>query len=288
MSAKRPDESVRVLAEAARLDPGNAGVHRFWLASLAAARRPAEALRVIQAVDSRYPGRLLRGEYLFAFTGDTTRWWEEVSRLQSGGDVQATLSAEFDLLRYEGRMGELRARLAAASGAEFAQHGPFGGRVGASRKPVAELDGWERLLAGDRAGAGRAGRVLAAFVDRLPKVAWNAWWRQLLAAESALMVGEQARAIEEARAVTRLVDGRSTYPESVHVRLMSARVLAWSGAHDDALTLLEGLVSGVPGVGPATILRDPFFSAPLGALPRWRALARTLDAEIQANQRLLR
>jgi TolB-like protein/DNA-binding winged helix-turn-helix (wHTH) protein len=273
MSAKRPDESVHALADAARLDPGNAGIYRFWVASLAVSRRPADALRVLEAFDSRYPGRLLRGEFLFAFTGDTTRWWEEVSRLRGGGDMQSTLSAEFDLLRYEGRAGELRARLAAASGADFAQHNPFGARVGASRKPVAELRGWERLLAGDRAGAAGEGRALAAFVERLPKTAWNEWWRLLLAAESALLRGERVRAIDQARAITRLI---------------AARVFAWAGAHDDAVTLLEVLSRDVPGVGPATIVRDPLFSTPLAGNPRWRALAQSLRAELDANQRLLR
>jgi DNA-binding winged helix-turn-helix (wHTH) protein len=52
---------------------------------------------------------------------------------------------------------------------------------------------------------------------------------ELLGAESALMLREQARAIDEARAATRLVDDTSTPPASLHVRLMAARVLAWAG-----------------------------------------------------------
>ena len=43
-----------------------------------------------------------------------------------------------------------------------------------------------------------------------------------------------------------------------------------------------------PGVGPATIVRDPFFSRPLAANRRWGALAQALNAEVEANQRLLR
>jgi hypothetical protein len=69
---------------------------------------------------------------------------------------------------------------------------------------------------------------------------------------------------------------------------MAARVLAWGGAHDDAVTLLEGLSRDYPGVGPATIVRDPFFSTPLASNPRWRALAQALNAELAANQQLLR
>jgi hypothetical protein len=288
MSAKRGEESLRVLAEAARLDPGNAGIYRFWVSGFAAARRPAEAMRVLRDFDSRFPGRLYRGEYVFAFTGATGRWWDEVARLRGGGGPNATLSAEFDLLRYEGRLPDLRTRLAATADAEFAQHSPFGGRVGASLKPAAELRGWERVLAGDRGGAAREGRVLALAVERLPKVAWNEWWRRLLSAESALLVGEHARAVEQAKTAASLVSGRSTFPESVHVKLMAARVLAWGGAPDEAVTLLESLSRDYPGVGPATIVRDPLFSKPLAANPRWRSLAQALNAELAANQPLLR
>ena len=153
---------------------------------------------------------------------------------------------------------------------------------------MAELRGWERLLAGDPRGAAREGAVLAASVERLPKAAWNEWWRGLLRAESALMLGEPARAMEQARATTRLMSGRSTASESIHARLVAARVLAWGGAHDEAIALLETLSRDYPGVGPATVVRDPFFSKPLASNPRWRSLAQALNAEIAANQPLLR
>jgi hypothetical protein len=245
-------------------------------------------MRVLTEFDSRFPGRLYRGEYLFAFTGATGRWWDDVARLRAGGEPNRTLSAECDLLRYEGRLGDLRTRLAAAAPVDFAQHSAFGSLVGASLKPVAELRGWERLLAGDAAGAARDGAALATFVGRLPKTAWTAWWRRLLSAESAMLLGERAGAIEHARAALRLVGDKPNFPESVHVRLMGARVLAWAGAEDEAVTLLDTLARGYPGVGPATIARDPLFNRPLASNPRWRSLAQALDAEIAANAALLR
>ena len=285
--AGRLEESLTVQAQAARLDPGNAGIYRYWVQNLAAAHRPRDMLRVLTDFDSRFPGRLYRGEYLFAFTGSTARWWDDVARLRASGEPNRTLSAESELLRVEGRLDVLRTRLAAAPPVDFAQHSPFGSLVGASLKPVAELRGWERLLAGDTKGAAREGAVLAAFVERLPRASWNEWWRRLLSAESALLAGEHARAIEHARAALRVVGATPTFPESVHVRLMGARVLAWAGAQDEALTLLETLSRGYPGAGPAIIVRDPLFSAPLAANPRWRSLAQALNAEIAANQPLL-
>ena len=144
------------------------------------------------------------------------------------------------------------------------------------------------MLARDATGAAREGRLLAAFVERLPTAGWNEWWRRLLRAESAVMLGDHAGAIEHARAALRSIGGTAPFPESIHVRMMAARVLAWAGAQDDALALLETLSRGYPGVGPAAIARDPFFSAPLASNPRWRALEQALNAELAANQSLLR
>ena len=288
MFAGRLDESLAVQAQAARLDPGNAGIYRYWVSNLAAAHRPGEMMRVLADFDSRFPGRLYRGEYLFQFTGSTSRWWDEVTRLRGGAEPNVTLSAEFDLLRYEQRYPDLRARLAAAGSPEFGQHNAAGSRVGASLKPVAELRGWERMLARDATGAAREGRLLAAFVDRLPAAGWNEWWRRLLRAESAVMLGDDRGALEQVRAALRSIGGTAPFPESIHVRMMAARVLAWAGAQDDALALLETLSHGYPGVGPAAIARDPLFSTPLAANPRWRSLEKALNAEITVNQPLLR
>lgn len=280
---------TRALQEqAAKLDPGNATIYRFWLSNLFAAHRPADAMRVLRDYDSRFPGRLYRGECLFAFTGSTARWWDEVERLRAADDLNATLSAEFDLLRYEQRFDDMRTRLDQAGPGDFPQHSALGGRVGPSFKPVAALRGWERLLAGDPRGAAREGRRLAAFVENLPKVAWNEWWRSVLTAESALMLGENVRATEHARAAIRLTSRGATFVQFLHVRQMSARVLAWCGEHDAAIDLLEKLAREYPGIGPAAIVRDPLFRRPLSGHSRWKTLEQALDAQIAENQRLLR
>ena len=48
--AGRLDDSLAVQAQAARLDPGNAGIHRYWVQNLAAARRPRCKAESTQAV----------------------------------------------------------------------------------------------------------------------------------------------------------------------------------------------------------------------------------------------
>ena len=198
----------------ARLDPGNAGIYRYWVQNLAAARRPREMLRVLTDFDSRFPGRLYRGEYLFAFTGSTAPWWDDVARLRAGGEPNRTLSAECNLLRVEGRLD------AAADAADRrrarrlrpAQLVRVHWSVPAL-KPLAELRGWERLLAGDAGGAAREGAVLAAFAERLPKAAWNAWWRRLLKRGERGPARRERRAPStDAGAALRLVGATPTFP----------------------------------------------------------------------------
>jgi hypothetical protein len=55
------EESLAEQAHAAQLDPGNPSIFRFWMVNLFAAHRPADALRVAQTFDARFPGRIDRG-----------------------------------------------------------------------------------------------------------------------------------------------------------------------------------------------------------------------------------
>jgi TolB-like protein/DNA-binding winged helix-turn-helix (wHTH) protein len=287
MFAGRIDESLAEHERAARLDPGNPALFRYWTMNLFAARRPAEALRVVEDLDRRFPGRLSRGEQLFAFTGQPAQWQDEITRQKRAGETNGTLSAEFDLLRFERRLSELRVLLQAASG-EFPQHTAVGSRVGASLKPVAELRAWERLLAGDTKAAARDGRELADFIASMPQEKWNEWWRRLLTAEAALFSGDRGLAITEARATLDLTNDTSTFAQLIHARALAARVLAWAHAHDEAISLLERLSVEYPCLGPALIVRDPLFAGPLAGNARWKALAQRLEAQIAANQSLAR
>jgi hypothetical protein len=121
---------------------------------------------------------------------------------------------------------------------------------------------------------------------RTPVTKWNEWYLKILAAESALFTGDNARAISEARAAMLLVP-----PDKVNQRRYSgaliARVYAWAGAEDDAVDLLGALSEGYNKLGPAEIARDPLYSIPLRDNTRFQALAKKLGADIAANQKQL-
>jgi hypothetical protein len=149
------------------------------------------------------------------------------------------------------------------------------------------LHGWERLLARDRTAAALDGRVVLDYVKRQPQRKWNARSLHLLAAEGALFGAGHSRARSEARLALSAMGDTPPFAFGSYTRLMAARVLAWSGAPDEAVDLLERLATGNPGIGPAAITRDPLISMPLRQQPRYQQLEKKLEAEISANQKLL-
>ena len=283
MFAGRQESSLALHEQAARLDPGNAAIYRYWVYNLFAARRPRDAIAVIGEFDARFPGRLLRGEHVFAFTGSADRWRNELLRLRRDDDPNATLSPELDVLRFEGRTAETRERLAAAGDGFFPQHTSFGTRVGASLKPVAEARAWFALWTGGDARAD--GARLRDFVRTLRVDQTNDWWVLLLTAEAQLFSGDRSGAAASARQAL-AKDRGSTFAQALHIRMIAARVLAWAGEHEEAMNILDTLHQGYPAAGPALIAREPLFEMPLGREARWMQLKARLEAELAANQTL--
>jgi TolB-like protein len=285
--AGRVEEAVAAHAEAARLDPANPAIARFRMVHLFAAHRPADALRVLRELDARIPGRVERGEWLFAYTGTTQRWRTELERMRDQPQPNFVLANEFDLLRYEGRHEELRAMLDRTPLVEYRPQSPLRSLVGSGMKPVAALRGWERLLAGDRPGAKRAGESVLELHRQQTVKNWNKWSLHLTAAEGALFTGDERRAMNEARAALASLGAAPNLATNTYTRMLAARIFAWAGAHEEAIGMLERLSGEYPGLGPAHIARDPLLSRPLADEPRWRALTRALEAQIAANQSLL-
>jgi tetratricopeptide (TPR) repeat protein len=284
--AGRQEQSLPVYAQAARLDPGNAVIVRFWMVNLFAAHRPAEALRVVAPIDARFPGRIERGEWLFSYTGDTRRWRTEIEAANRFGKLPNAISNEFDLLRMEGDRAALGTFVANLEPTEFRPHSASRSIIAALSRPVAELRGWERLLAGDAAGAAAAGTELREFLARQAVQPWNEWMIRLLEAEAAVMHGETALAREKVGEAQGAAPQYPNFASSTYPRMMAARVLAWAGDAGGSVALLEVLASRFPGVGPASISRDPLLQAPLGTDPRWQALRQRLEAQVRAHQHL--
>ena len=283
----RLEESLAAHEHAADLDPGNPTIFRFWMSNLFTARRPAEALRVAQRFDEQFPGRIDRGALLFEYTGSTARWRQEMEPQDPAGFPSTLPSIQFELLRYERRLSELKPLLSSLGAQEFRQFSPYRSVVGAVVKPIAELNGWERLLAGDRAAAAREGRLVLEYVKQQPQWKWNLWATHLLTAEGALFVADHARARSETRAALAAMGDTPDFTVGAYARLMAARVFAWSGASDEAVDLLVRLSTRHPGVGPAAITRDPLISMPLAGHAGYRQLAQQLEGEIARNQNLL-
>lgn len=280
------EESLAAHERAADLDPGNPAIFRFWMSNLFTARRPAEALRVAQRFDEQFPGRIDRGALLFEYTGSTARWRQEMEPQEPAGSPGSLLSTQFELLRYERRLSELKPLLSSVGAKEFRQFSPSRSLIG-TVKPVAELNGWERLLAGDRAAAAREGLLVLEYVKQQPKRKWNAWATHLLAAEGALFVADHTRAQSETRAALEAMGETPAFSIATYARLMAARVFAWSGASDEAVELLVRLSTRYPGIGPAAITRDPLIYMPLAEHAGYRQLAEKLEEEIARNQDLL-
>ena len=284
-SAGRVDEASSHYQRAAELDPGNPTIAGDWATHLKMARHVQEALRRSREFEARYPGLTTYGWRLFGFTAQLERASSEAARLESVGDPEAQLAVQFELLRFSQRFGEL-GPLVEQSGFKTIPQASFGGLTipAIGRKPVAELHGWAKLLEKDAAEAARDGRAMLEFVRREPVTKWNGWYLRMLAAEGALFIGDKPKAAVEARAALAMA------PEHVHPgiqrygRALAARILAWAGAGDAAVDLLEQLSTQYPMIGPAEITRDPLYAVPLAGNARYQVLERKLEAEIVANQ----
>jgi tetratricopeptide (TPR) repeat protein len=284
-TAGRLDEALPYYKRAAELDPGNPSINGDWASDLKMDGRAEEALRLSRDFEARHPGLTTYGWRLFGFTGQLERARKETALLEAAGDLESLLAINFELLRFSQRLDELKPLLE-RSGIDTIRQSSFGrfSIPAIGRKPVAELHGWASLLTKDAASAARDGRTLLEFATREPVTKWNAWHLRMLAAEGALFTGDKPRAIFAARAALELA------PKNVHAgiqrygRALAARILAWSGAEEEAVVMLEQLSTQYPMIGPAEIVRDPLYVLPLAGNSRYQVLERKLEAEITVNQ----
>jgi TolB-like protein/DNA-binding winged helix-turn-helix (wHTH) protein len=289
---RRFDEGAELFAEIDDLDPLNSGNVYSWSTELWAAKRGAEALRVIQRFNGRGAGRFDYGGLLFAFTGASEELRNDVEQMGDAIDPDTRLAATYDLLRYERRFSDLLPLLQGSSTAEpstVATIRPRGFREpqapGIGRKPLAELYGWARLLTGDFEAAAYDGRTLLRYAaDNATTDQTGARYLRILKAEGELFSGNHAAAVAEGRVALAMFPPRGTARRFAASQL--AKVFAWAGAEEEAVVLLEEIATQHPMLGPAEITRDPVYSIRLAANARYQALERKLEAEIAVNQTL--
>jgi hypothetical protein len=91
-----------------------------------------------------------------------------------------------------------------------------------------------------------------------------------------------------ARAALEAAARRPSPSLALYSKSWGARILAWAGAFDESVELLEEISQPVvPSLGPAAIVRDPLFAKPLGGHRAYEFLAERLEKEIASNRTLL-
>jgi hypothetical protein len=280
----RLDDAIAAHRSLAALDPGNFVLVNSMAVLLSLAHRPADALRVSNLVVERFPdnnlGHLTRGRLEFAYTGRTASWRAAYEAARPTMTVDQRAMEDFDLLRYENRFEELRRLLDADATAVSA--GIFNSLtlccVGA--RPLAEYRGWAALLANDTDAALRHGREVLDYAANEQSTRWNGWYLQLLRAEGLLLTGADSQAVDAARVSLARVPRSENAINWRYAAAVAARVFAWGGAPEDAITLLEELDAARPGLRPAEITHDPLYRLPLEGQPRYEALQAKLSREI--------
>ena len=96
------------------------------------------------------------------------------------------------------------------------------------------------------------------------------------------MAGDRSSAVRAARASLALVPPGKNAVNWRYAAAVAARIFAWGGAPDEAVTALEALDAARPGLCPAEITHDPFYQMPLERYPRYELLRARLEQEMNA------
>jgi TolB-like protein/tetratricopeptide (TPR) repeat protein len=289
--ADRLDEAIPLLQSQVARDPGNLQALLNLPIMLGFAHRPIEALRASNAIGERFPEigdlPLRRGRLTFEFSGNTQQWRDALDQNRRVGNDDptnkaSTIDNQWELLRFERRYADLQRALDRTTDATVRVL-TFGGFTlcCVGRRPTAVYRGWTNLLNDDAGAAAREGRAVLDFVAKEPPTRWNKWFLRTLAAEGWLLTGDKQQAIVTAREALELAPRKLDALWSRYASAVAARVFAWAGSEDEAITLLDELAVLKPGLSPAEITRDPLYSVPLAENPGYRALAARLEADMQ-------
>jgi TolB-like protein/DNA-binding winged helix-turn-helix (wHTH) protein len=288
LQLSRPDEAVQTSERSLRLDPASPLILSFAWFHMELARRPTGALRVADLAKGPMPkfASFMHAISVFYQTGDTSAWRAAIDACHCQPDPIVvdphSIADLFDLLRFEHRYAEFRNALDHFATAAVPVSGDLDFNLNSvGEQPVAVYRGWIHLLMGDRAAAAKDGKVVLDFVARNTETDRNRFFRRLLAAQGYTFTGEHERAVEAARASVELAPRARNAIRWMSVAAVAARVHAWSGGEEEAVTLLEDLATATPGLAPGFEARDPLFSVPLGQNQRFAALVARLESQIR-------
>ncbi|MEI9887191.1 MAG: hypothetical protein WDN08_11940 [Rhizomicrobium sp.] len=199
-----------------------------------------EALKAIDLVPPHAPGVSLQRAYIVYATTGTDRALQalgsEVDAVLAQMAPADALALQIVHLRQRNRIAALKDILAAAPSkvlrvAAIADLPVFG----IAGSPIESERGWIDLLLGDKRQAAKSARAVRAFAAGQIETPWNRWFLCYLTAQAHLLAGEAPPAAASARQALALAPGARCVP----AEFMVARVLAWAGAEDEALALLE-------------------------------------------------
>ncbi len=152
---------------------------------------------------------------------------------------------------------------------------------GIGRQPTADFRGWADLLLDDRDAAREDGRKLLAAVESTATTRWNAWFLAALRADAQLFLGQPDAAVATAMAMLEDTKGAG-YSRRIAAEMLAARVLAWAGKDEAAVDVLTRLATDIPGLPPAEIARQPYYTVPLQGNARFAALKQRLEVQMAA------
>jgi TolB-like protein len=288
VASGRMEEALTLSQRLAELDPGNNSLLLNWSANLWLAKQPEQALRVLDLLIGRWPAERREGLqgyrrwliFMFSGRGDLI----DDSAVPAGMDPRLIEWARMQNLRIARRYAEVKEILDHEPDALMRRAPLFQSYfLLLPPRPMAEERGWINLLLGDSAGARADGRATLAFVAQAlpPEFATRFdWLMRLSASQGQLFCGENAKAAEGARQGLALMPRSRNALQHAYATTIASAVLAWAGAKDEAVTLLEDLAETVPGVAPATITRDPIYTVPLKDHPGYQSLRGRLEAQM--------
>jgi hypothetical protein len=271
------------------MDPANPFLLAAAATQIASQHRPVDALRIIDGgIALRVGGdflKLVRANIVFLHTGRSDELRNMLARATTQVPLPSLLELAFVLFMSTHAFDELQRMLdAIPDHAVRPVPGPGGGgpMFGVGLRPMAQFRGLLALVRGDRALAARHGAEVIEFANSRPVTRQNEWFLHWLRSDGHMLQNQHepaivaARAAMSARPLTR--DRFGVFPA-----LPVARNLAFAGAQDEAMDLLELIVDRQAHAGLTTIALNTSLKLSLEGNARFAALLARVVAEMQAT-----